>query len=282
MDEMRNPDIVVISDAHLGTYGCHAEQLLDYLMGVKPRILIINGDFIDIWQFKKNYFPATHLAVLQRVLQMATLGVKVYYLPGNHDDLLRTFNGSVLGPIQLRDQLILQLHGKTHWFFHGDIFDASVQISPLIAKLGGYSYDYLILFNRLVNKLREKTGRPPMSFSKAIKTRVKKAVKFIGDFEKSAIDMAFEKEYDCVICGHIHIPQQRAITRRDRTVQYLNSGDWVESLTALEYADGAWTLYRHDPAVAVSEETREAVSNASPSGLEAFRGLAGLRSYPAT
>lgn len=253
MEEQRTPDICVISDVHLGTYGCHAEQLLDYLMRTTPRILIINGDFIDIWQFRKNYFPSSHLAVLQRIMQMANQGVKVYYLPGNHDDLLRSFTGSVLGPIQIREQLVLQLHGRTHWFFHGDIFDASVQISPLIARFGGYSYDYLIRINRFINRLRERSGKQPMSFSAAIKTKVKKAVKFIGDFEKYAIDMAFEKDYDYVICGHIHIPQLRSECRDGHTVHYLNSGDWVESLTALEYHDQAWTLYRHDPGSVVKD-----------------------------
>lgn len=249
MEQIRTPDIVVISDAHLGTYGCHADQLLEYLTTTRPRILIINGDFIDIWQFRKNYFPVAHLAVLQRVLQMATDGVKVYYLPGNHDEILRAFNGSVIGPIQLRDQLMLQLHGKTHWFFHGDIFDASVQISPLIARIGGYSYDQLIRLNRFVNKLREKGGREPMSFARTLKIKVKKAVRFISDFERSAIDMAFEKGCDYVICGHIHIPRRHEVTRNGHTVHYLNSGDWVESLTALEYAGKEWQIYRHRPAL---------------------------------
>ena len=279
MEEHRTPDIVVISDVHLGTYGCHAEQLLDYLLKVTPRILIINGDFIDIWQFKKSYFPPTHLAVLQRVLQMANQGVKVYYLPGNHDDLLRSFNGSVLGPIQLRDQLILQLHGKTHWFFHGDIFDTSVQISPLIARLGGYSYDFLIRVNRMINRIREKGGRPPMSFSKTIKTRVKKAVKFIGDFEKCAIDLAFDKEYDYVVCGHIHIPQKKVETRDGHTVHYLNSGDWVESLTALEYNNAHWTLYQHDPKAVVKEEVRIRLDHRDGEFLEPLRKIAGMPAF---
>lgn len=275
MEIQRKPDIVVISDVHLGTYGCHAEHLLDYLLKTDPRILIINGDFIDIWQFRKNYFPRSHLSVLQRVLQMANQGVKVYYLPGNHDDLLRTFNGSILGPIQLRDQLILQLHGKTHWFFHGDIFDASVRISPFIAKLGGFSYDQLVRLNRLINGWRSRIGMSPMSFSKLVKTRVKKAVKFIGDFEKCAIDLAFEREFDYVVCGHIHIPQQRQETRQEHTVHYLNSGDWVESLTALEYLDGQWSLYHHDPSQLVQEAVEIKLEKQVDSLLEPFRKAAG-------
>jgi len=253
MEDLRTPDIVVISDVHLGTYGCHAEQLLDYLLKIHPRILIINGDFIDIWQFRKHYFPAAHLAVLQRVLQMANQGVKVYYLPGNHDDLLRSFNGSILGPIQHRDQLILQLHGKTHWFFHGDIFDASVRVSPLIARIGGLSYDHLVRINRAVNRIRERIGKQPLSFSKAIKTSVKKAVRFVADFERCAIDLAFDRGFDYVICGHIHIAQDRQEQRNGQTVRYLNSGDWVESLTALEYRSGEWSIHQHDPANMVNK-----------------------------
>ncbi|MEZ4985594.1 MAG: UDP-2,3-diacylglucosamine diphosphatase [Saprospiraceae bacterium] len=242
----REPEIVVISDVHLGTYGCHAAELLQYLKHVKPRILILNGDFIDMWQFRKRYFPRDHMRVIQRILRMAAKGTKVYYITGNHDDLLRRYTDFSTGNIHLRDKLVLQLKNKKVWFFHGDVFDLSVRYSPFIAKMGGKSYDYLIVLNRWVNRVRSFWGWQPMSLAKAVKQRVKHAVKFISDFEETAIQQAANQEYDYVVCGHIHLPQIRTARVGDRLVNYLNSGDWVENLTALEYQWGQWSLYTFD------------------------------------
>ncbi|MEL6973610.1 MAG: UDP-2,3-diacylglucosamine diphosphatase [Bacteroidota bacterium] len=244
----RVPDIVVISDVHLGTYGCHAKELLQYLKSIKPKTLIINGDFIDIWQFRKRYFPKEHMQVIQRVLKMAAKGTKVYYIIGNHDDLLRRYSDFSTGNIHLRDKLILQLKDKRVWIFHGDIFDLSVRYSPLIAKLGGKSYDYLIVLNRFINKLRAALGWDPMSLASYLKRRVKQAVRFIGDFEQTAIEVAGEQKYDYVICGHIHLPQMRTIQSKGHAVTYMNAGDWVENLTALEYQWGQWSIYKYDEA----------------------------------
>ena len=244
----REPDIVVISDVHLGTYGCHARELLQYLKSVRPKTLIINGDFIDIWQFRKRYFPKEHMQVIQRILKMAARGTKVYYITGNHDDLLRRYSDFSTGNIHLRDKLILQLKGKRVWIFHGDIFDLAVPHSPCLAKLGGKSYDYLIVRNRCVNKLRGALGFEPMSLAGQLKQRVKRAVRFIGDFEQTAIQLAGEQKYDVVICGHIHLPQMRKTQSSGHPVTYLNAGDWVENLTALEYQWGQWSIYKYDEA----------------------------------
>jgi UDP-2,3-diacylglucosamine pyrophosphatase LpxH len=238
-------DIVVISDVHLGTYGCHAKELLNYLGSIKPTTLILNGDFIDIWQFKKNYFPKEHLEVIQRILKMAAKGTKVYYITGNHDDALRRYSDFSSGNIHLRDKLVLQLGGSSYWFFHGDIFDVFIKYSPFVAKLGGRGYDILILLNRLINKVRSGMGLSRLSFAKKVKTQVKEAVKFISDFEETAIQIAIKEGYDYVICGHIHKPQSRMVEMEGKTVTYLNSGDWVENLTALEYAWGKWSLYEY-------------------------------------
>ncbi|MEY3052484.1 MAG: hypothetical protein RLY31_2269 [Bacteroidota bacterium] len=238
----RSIDIVILSDVHLGTYGCHAAELLQYLKHIKPSVLILNGDFIDIWQFKKKFFPPTHIEVIQRILKMATAGTKVYYLTGNHDDALRRFSDFAMGNIQLRDKLVLQLNGARHWIFHGDVFDLFVQYSPLLSKLGGHGYDWLILANRFVNKIRSRFGLPKMSFAGKVKRRVKEAIRFVGDFEETAIRLAKEQGYEFVICGHIHQPQ----IRTEGDVTYLNSGDWVENLTALEYVNGAWRLFQYD------------------------------------
>lgn len=244
----RSIDIVVLSDTHLGTYGCHAKELLNYLNSIKTETLILNGDFIDMWQFKKSFFPKEHMQIIRRILKMAEQGTKVYYITGNHDDALRRYTDFSMGNIHLRNQLTLQLNGKLYWLFHGDIFDLSIQYSPMIAKLGGKGYDYLILLNRFVNKLRKRLGMEPMSLAQNIKQSVKSAVKFISDFEQKAIDMAMDKGADYVICGHIHRPQMRAYEKDGKQIIYLNSGDWVENLTALEYNWGHWTIYQYDQA----------------------------------
>lgn len=242
----RSADIVILSDLHLGTYGCHAKELLQYLKEIKPNVLILNGDIIDIWQFKKNYFPKEHLEVIRRILKLANSGTKVYYLTGNHDDLLRKFGEMEFGPIQLRNKLVFQVDGKTHWVFHGDVFDASINNARWLAKLGSTGYDWLIRINRSINWVRERFGLGPVSFSAKVKKKVKGAVKFIGDFEKTAIDLAGEKGYDYVICGHIHQPQNReAQAANGVKVTYMNSGDWIEHLTALEYEKGKWSLYTY-------------------------------------
>lgn len=242
----RELDIVVISDVHLGTYGCHARELLNYLKSIKVKTLILNGDFIDIWQFRKSYFPREHMQVVQRVLKMAAQGTKVYYITGNHDDALRRYTDFSSGNIHLRNKLVLKLKDKNYWIFHGDVFDASVRLSPFIAKLGGKGYDYLILLNRFINNIRGFFGLSRMSFARRIKHRVKEAVRFIQDFEQTAIELAAEQEYDYVICGHIHRPQMRTAAAQNRRVTYLNSGDWVENLTALEYRWGRWSIYEYD------------------------------------
>jgi len=242
----RELDIVIISDVHLGTYGCHAKELLNYLKSIKVGTLILNGDFIDMWQFRKRYFPKEHMQVIQRVLKMAAKGTKVYYITGNHDDALRRYTDFSSGNIHLRDKLVLHLAGKSYWIFHGDIFDVFIKYSPLIAKLGGKSYDMLILFNRFINKVRVALGMQRMSLAKRIKYSVKEAVKFVSDFEDTAIQLAAEQSYDYVICGHIHRPQLRTLDVKDHEVTYLNSGDWVENLTALEYKWGRWSIYEYD------------------------------------
>lgn len=241
----RKVELVVISDVHLGTFGCHAKELLHYLTAIKPKILVLNGDIIDIWQFRKSYFPKIHLKVIQKILAMASKGTKVYYITGNHDELLRKFSDTTMGNFAILDKLVLELDDKKAWIFHGDVFDVSVQHSKWIAKLGGLGYDYLILINRFVNWCLHKMGREPYSFSKKIKSSVKKAVKHISDFETTATDLAIEKQYDYVVCGHIHEPNIVEKSNKNGNTLYLNSGDWVENLTALEYHKKRWKLFRY-------------------------------------
>ncbi|BCY29090.1 UDP-2,3-diacylglucosamine diphosphatase [Flavobacterium okayamense] len=250
----RSVELVVISDVHLGTYGCHAKELLEYLNSIKPKTLILNGDIIDIWNFRKSYFPKSHLKVIKKLLSFSTKGTKVYYLTGNHDEMLRKFSDTHMGNFSLLDKIVLELNGKKAWFFHGDVFDSSVHSAKWIAKLGGVGYDYLILLNRFINWCLSKIGKEPYSLSKKIKGSVKKAVKFISDFEKTASDIAIDNQYDFVVCGHIHEPKIiRKSTSKGSTL-YLNSGDWIENLTALEYNRKRWKLYEHKPILEVNEE----------------------------
>lgn len=254
MSSRRHLPAVVLSDLHLGTFGCHARELLAYLKSIQPDVLILNGDIIDIWNFKKSYFPKSHFKVVKRLITMAQKGTEIYYITGNHDEMLRRFADADLGRIHLRNQMVLQFDDVKTWIFHGDIFDASIQNARWLAKLGGWSYDLLIWLNRWLNVLLERLGREKYSLSKVIKDSVKKAVKYVGDFELAAAEMAVRKGYGRVICGHIHQPQMRSIHVADREIEYLNSGDWIENLTALEWDGSAWSLYQHPDVHEIEEE----------------------------
>lgn len=242
----RKVEIVVISDVHLGTYACHAQQLLTYLNSIEPKTLILNGDIIDIWQFSKRYFPKSHLRVIKKIMDFASEGVEVIYITGNHDEMLRRFADTTIGNISIVNKKILDLDGKKAWVFHGDVFDVSIQNAKWLAKLGGYGYDMLIVLNRLVNWVLERMGKEKYSFSKRIKNSVKSAVKYIHDFEKVASDLAIENGYDYVICGHIHQPKMLFRENKLGNTIYLNSGDWVENFTALEYQFKRWKIYNYN------------------------------------
>ena len=242
----RKIELAVISDVHLGTYGCHADELIAYLNSIQPKRLVLNGDIIDIWQFSKRYFPASHLKVLKKLIGMASKGTEVFYLTGNHDEMLRKFSATSMGNIKIRNKLVLNLDGKKAWIFHGDVFDISIQKAKWLAKLGGYGYDLLIVINRLVNWCLLKMGQEKYSLSKKIKNSVKGAIKYINDFENVAAELAIENGYDYVICGHIHQPKKEIFENNHGKTTYLNSGDWVENLTALEYSFKRWRIYQYN------------------------------------
>jgi len=242
----REIDVLILSDIHLGTYGCHAKELISYLKTIKPKVIILNGDIIDIWQFSKNYFPKSHLKVVKQIIGFASKGVPVHYITGNHDELLRRFVGFNLGNLFIENKIILEVDGKKAWVFHGDVFDVTMQHAKWLTKLGAIGYDTLILLNRFANFILEKTGREKISLSKKIKNSVKKAVKFINDFEQICADIAIAKKYDYVICGHIHHPEIKKVSNQSGEVIYMNSGDWIENLTALEYHEGKWSIYKHE------------------------------------
>src|ERR1044071_8810654 len=219
----RDVEVVILSDIHLGTYGCHAEELLRYLKSIRPKKLILNGDIIDMWQFSKRYWPKSHMQVLKHITGLLTRNTKIIYLTGNHDEMLRKFSGFKLGSFRIDDKVVLKLNGKKAWIFHGDVFDVTMQHSKWLAKLGAVGYDTLILINRCANFVSEKIFKKgKLSFSKKIKNSVKSAVKFINDFEQTAADIGISNHYDYVVSGHIHQPDMRELKNSHGSIMYLN------------------------------------------------------------
>ena len=245
--EKRSVDVVVLSDVHLGTYGCRAKELVNYLKSITPNILILNGDIIDGWQFSKRYFPVAHMMVLKEILQFITSGTRVFYITGNHDEMMRRYSDIQIGNFTLTDKLVLEIDNKMTWIFHGDVFDNTTKGSAkILAKLGSSGYSLLIRFNRFINFILKSLGQERVSISKKVMEGVNRAVIKVNDFEQIAAELAIEKKYDYVICGHIHQPSKKVVETKDGKVTYLNSGDWVEHLTALEYQQNEWTLFTYN------------------------------------
>ena len=238
----RRVSLAVISDVHLGTYGSKAKELSEYLDSIQPDSLVVNGDLIDIWQFSRRYWPKAHMQVVKQLLGLISEGTRVIYITGNHDELMRKFAGFKLDNFEICNQAVLPLDGKQAWLFHGDVFDSAMQHARWIARLGANGYGLLILLNKAVNWCSRMMGRKPVSFSKRIKNAVKSKHKFV----QTAGSIAAEKGYDFVVCGHVHRPEMRVVSTEHKKVLYLNSGDWVENMTALEYHNGEWQLYRHE------------------------------------
>jgi len=245
--QKRFVDVVVVSDLHLGTYACRAKEFLAYLKSISPRLLILNGDIIDGWQFSKHYFPNVHMAVIQEIFQLLSNGTRVIYITGNHDEILRRYCDVHLGNFQLTDKIVIEINGKMTWIFHGDVFDHTTRgQAKLWTKLGSNGYASLLAFNSFINKLMKLMGKKKLSLSKRIMEQFNKRMINIDAFETMIAELAIEKKYDSVICGHIHRPQKRNIKTGEGSVTYLNSGDWVEHLTALEYHGNDWHIYSYD------------------------------------
>jgi UDP-2,3-diacylglucosamine pyrophosphatase LpxH len=179
-------------------------------------------------------------------MDFAANGTEVIYITGNHDEMLRKFADTEIGNISIVNKLVLNLDGKKAWFFHGDVFDISIQNAKWFAKLGSYGYDLLILLNRFINWCLEKLGKERYSLSKKIKNSVKGAINYINDFENAATDLAIKNGYDYVVCGHIHQPKMLVKKNRHGQTTYLNSGDWIENFTALEYKFKRWKIYNYN------------------------------------
>ena len=241
----RNLDILVISDLHLGTYGSEADEVLAYLKTVEAKKIVINGDFVDIMLFNKKFWPSSHMKVVKYILDLISQGKEIHYVVGNHDELLRKFLNYKVNNFQIVNQVVLETDEGKVWLFHGDVFDFSIQ-TAWITKLAGFLYDYMIMFNSWINKkIMRPLGRKRLNFSKSIKANVKTAVQYFANFEMKAAKIAQKNGYKYVVCGHIHTPKIESFNINGEEIIYMNSGDWLESLSSLEYVDNKWSIYMH-------------------------------------
>jgi len=241
----RNLDILVISDLHLGTYGSEADEVLAYLKTVEAKKIVINGDFVDILLFNKKFWPSSHMKVVKYILDLISQGKEIHYVVGNHDELLRKFLNYKIKNFQIVNQVVLDTEEGKVWLFHGDVFDFSIQ-TAWITKLASFLYDYMIMFNSWLNKnVMKPMGRKRLNFSKTIKANVKTAIQYFSNFERVAAETAHKNGYKYVVCGHIHSPKIESFNVNGEEVIYMNSGDWLESLSSLEYVDNKWSIYMH-------------------------------------
>jgi len=232
---------VWISDVHLGTPGCQAHALLDFLKRVECDTLFLVGDIIDGWQLRRSwYWPQAHNDVVQKLLRKARKGTRVIYVPGNHDEFARKFLEHSFGGIEVAEEWIhTTADGRKLWVTHGDLYDGVIQVARWLALLGDSLYEFTLKLNRHLNSWRARAGLPYWSLSKYLKLKVKRAVSYVGDFEAALAREARKRGVDGLVCGHIHHAEMREV----EGILYCNDGDWVESLTALvEHADGALAI----------------------------------------
>jgi UDP-2,3-diacylglucosamine pyrophosphatase LpxH len=232
---------VWISDLHLGTPGCQAEALLEFLRAVECETLFLVGDIIDGWQLRRHwYWPQSHNDVVQKVLRKARKGTRVIFVPGNHDEFARKYLGHNFGGVDVVEEHIhILADGRKLWVTHGDLFDGVIQCAKWLAYVGDWAYELTLRVNRHFNSMRARLGLPYWSLSRFLKSKVKRAVSYVGDFEAAVVREARARGVHGVVCGHIHHAEIRMIDG----LLYCNDGDWVESLTALvEHVDGCLEL----------------------------------------
>ena len=236
-----NYKTIIVSDVHLGTKGSKSKEIARFLKQFHCDNLILNGDIIDGWQLKKSgSWKRKHTRFFNRVLKMMERqSTNVYYLRGNHDDFLDQILPLQIGRLQILADMTYESNGKTYFITHGDVFDSITTNLRWIAYLGDVGYTFLLWLNRVVNYYRYKKGLPYFSLSQFVKGKVKQAVSYVDDYETELAKMAKAKGCDGIICGHIHKAENRMIDG----VHYLNSGDWVETMSALaEDHEGNWEL----------------------------------------
>lgn len=251
-----------ISDVHLGTRGCNAELLVDFLRSIECETLYLVGDIVDGWRLKRGwYWPAAHNDVVRRILKLAKSGTHVVYVPGNHDEAFRDYAGLSFGDVEVAEEVIhTTADGRRLLVVHGDIFDGIVLYARWLAFLGDYAYELLLKANVYVNRFRRRMGMPYWSLSAYLKKRVKNAVEYVCRFEEAVAHAAEERQVDGVVCGHIH----SAEIRQFGDITYYNDGDWVESCTALvEHDDGQmeiidWAAFRREQMLHDNQEMAQA------------------------
>lgn len=237
---------VFVSDFHLGTPGCQAEALIEFLKAYPSDYLYLVGDIVDGWQLRRKwYWPQSHNDVVQKLLRRARKGCRVIYVPGNHDEFARGFIGHQFGGVEVaQDAVHVTADGRRLWVVHGDHFDGVVQCAKWLAYLGDNLYEFTLRLNRHLNHLRTRLGLPYWSLSAYLKRRVKKALAYVDDFEAAVATEARRRGLQGVVCGHIHHAEMRDING----ILYCNDGDWVESRTALvEHQNGQLELVRWAP-----------------------------------
>ncbi|KAA6122388.1 UDP-2,3-diacylglucosamine diphosphatase [Cupriavidus cauae] len=252
-----------LSDIHLGTPGCQADYLLDFLKHNESDTLYLVGDIIDGWQLRRGwYWPQSHNDVVQKLLRKARKGTEVIYVPGNHDEVARQFDGLAFGDVVVREEAVhVTATGRRLWVVHGDLFDGVVQHARWLAYLGDTLYTLILALNRHFNRIRARLGFPYWSLSQYLKHQVKNAVNYISSFEHAMVEEARRRGCDGVVCGHIHKAEIREVDGQ----LYCNDGDWVESLSALvETMEGElkivyWTTLR-DPAQPVARRMRKSAA----------------------
>ena len=230
-----------ISDVHLGTKGCNAEMLIDFLDSTDSETMYLVGDIIDGWRLKKKfYWPAAHNDIVWRILKRAKRGTRIVYIPGNHDEVVRPFSGMNFGDVEIRRAAFHDTaDGRRLMVLHGDEFDTIMLTHRWLAFVGDTAYHLTMALNGWVNSARKALGMPYWSLSKAAKNKVKNAVEFISKYEEVVARAAGERGVDGVVCGHIHTAEHRMFTHQGRQVKYWNDGDWVEGCNALvEHFDG--------------------------------------------
>ena len=257
---------VWISDLHLGTPGCQARHLLDFLRAVECEQLFLVGDIIDGWQLRRSwYWPQAHNDVVQKLLRKARKGCRVIFIPGNHDEFARKYLQHSFGGIEVAEDWIHETaDGRKLWITHGDLFDGVIQCAKWLAHVGDSLYEFTLRLNRHLNILRARLGLPYWSLSRYLKLKVKRAVSYVSQFEEAVAREARRRGVQGVVCGHIHHAELREIDG----VLYANDGDWVESLTALvEHADGRleildWTSFSQGGGLASAPRTAESAAQA--------------------
>jgi UDP-2,3-diacylglucosamine pyrophosphatase LpxH len=263
-DKIFNYRSIWISDFHLGTRGCQSELLLEFIKHTQSEKLYLVGDIIDGWALKNTwYWPQSHNDVVQKILRKARHGTEVFYISGNHDEVMRGFVPVNFGGVSILNQIIHEtVDKKKYLVVHGDQFDGIIQCAKWLAMLGSITYDFLIYFNRYINFFRKKLGYEYWSLSNYLKFTVKNAVKFVSEYEKLVCNYAKQFKVEGIICGHIHHANMQSMNG----IHYINDGDWVESCTALvEHFDGKLELINW------TEKRKELFNETIDQNLENFK-----------